>query len=100
VYYLRPPVIRRALIKAYGVTFVLNGIWKIIWGIALWFGAYWLLKQTVIYVRTKTYDQQKGQLYAFGFLISSVIASIAIHQLLSESGRLGLRVCGMKSLSP
>ena len=32
-------------------------------------------------------------MYALGFLLSSVIASIAIHQLLSQSGRLGLRVC-------
>jgi ABC-type multidrug transport system fused ATPase/permease subunit len=69
-----------------------------VWGISLWFGAYWLLKQTVSFVRRKSADTVKlneiltGQMYALGFLISSIIASIAIHQLLSQSGRLGLRV--------
>jgi len=32
-------------------------------------------------------------MYALGFLLSSIFASIFIHQLLSQSGRLGLRVC-------
>lgn len=72
--------------------FLLNGIYKIVWGIALWFGAYWLLKQTVSFVRSKSTDLVAGHMYALGFLLSSVIASIAIHQLLSQSGRLGLRV--------
>ena len=31
-------------------------------------------------------------MYALGFLLSSILASIFIHQLLSQSGRLGLRV--------
>ena len=89
----RLPVIRKAIFKAYGLTFVLNGIWKIVWGISLWFGAYWLLKQTVAFVRAQKEDTQTGQLYALGFLLSSIVASIAIHQMLSQSGRLGLRVC-------
>lgn len=33
-----------------------------------------------------------GHMYALGFLLSSVVASIAIHQMLSQSARLGIRV--------
>ena len=86
------PMIRRALFKAFGLNFILNGIFKILWGIALWFGAYWLLKVTIQYVRSKSTDVVTGQMYALGFLISSVLATIFIQQLLSQSGRLGLRV--------
>lgn len=80
------------MFRAYGSCFLLNGVWKIIWGISLWFGAYWLLKQTITYVRTKTTNIVPGHGYALGFLFSSIIASVAIHQLLSQSGRLGMRV--------
>ena len=86
------PMIRRALFKAFGLNFILNGIFKILWGIALWFGAYWLLKVTIQYVRSRSTDVVTGQMYALGFLISSVLATIFIQQLLSQSGRLGLRV--------
>lgn len=85
-------MIRRAIFRAYGTLFVLNGIWKIVWGASLWFGAYWLLKQTISYVRAKSTDRVLGHMYALGFLLSSLLASVAIHQMLSQSGRLGLRV--------
>lgn len=91
-YELRLPKIRRAVFRAYGLSFVLNGIWKIIWGMSLWFGAYWLLKQTITYVRKQSKDSTDGHLYAMGFFLSSVVASIAIHQLYSRSGRLGIQV--------
>jgi hypothetical protein len=58
----------------------------------LWFGAYWLLKQTIAYVRRKPDDRTDGHLYAMGFFLSSFVASVCIHQLLSKSGSLGLRV--------
>ena len=48
------PSIKRAIFRAFGLTFVLNGIFKILWGMALWLGAYWLLKQTVALVRDIT----------------------------------------------
>ena len=48
------PTITRAIFKAFGLTFVLNGLFKILWGISLWLGAYWLLKQTVALVRDIT----------------------------------------------
>jgi hypothetical protein len=98
----KQPIIRRALFKAFGLNFILNGIFKILWGLALWFGAYWLLKVTIQYVRCvgnpKKFscsfpnDQLTGHMFALGFLISSVLATIFIQQLLSQSGRLGLRV--------
>ena len=86
------PMIRRALFKAFGLNFILNGILKVFWAAAEWFGAYWLLKVTIQYVRSKSTDVVTGQMYALGFLISSVLATIFIQQLLSQSGRLGLRV--------
>jgi hypothetical protein len=88
----RFPLIRRAIFKAYGLKFILNGIWKLLWGASLWFGAYWLLKQTIAYVRLKNTTRTDGHLYAMGFFLSSALASICIHQLLSKSGSLGLRV--------
>lgn len=90
----RSPLIRKAIFKAYGVSFVLNGIWKLLWGISLWFGAYWLLKQTIAFVRKNRLSDDKtdGHLYALGFLLSSVLATICIEQLLFQSGSLGLRV--------
>ena len=88
----KQPILGRALCKAFGLTFLLNGILKILWGIALWTGAYWLLKETISYVRAKSTDNLKGHMYALGFLASSVLATIFIQQLLSQSGRLGLRV--------
>ncbi len=48
------PSIKRAIFKAFGLIFVLNGLLKILWGISLWLGAYWLLKQTVALVRDIT----------------------------------------------
>ncbi len=89
---IRKPLIRRAIFKTFGLTFILNGIWKIVWGASLWFGAYWLLKQTVSWVRAQSNDRVAGHLYAMGFFLSSFVATIGIHQLLSQSGRLGLRV--------
>jgi hypothetical protein len=43
-------------------------------------------------VRKQSKDSTDGHLYAMGFLLSSVVASIAIHQLYSRSGRLGIQV--------
>ena len=48
------PSIKRAIFRAYGLTFVQNGLFKILWGVSLWFAAYWLLKQTVALVRDIT----------------------------------------------
>jgi len=48
------PSIKRAILKTFGLQFILNGIFKILWGISLWFGAYWLLKQTIALVRNIT----------------------------------------------
>lgn len=86
------PQIRRAIIRAYGLTFVLNSLWKIIWAVALWFEAYWLLKKTILFLRVPAEDLTQGHIYAVGFLISSIIASIGIHQMLSQSMKLGVRV--------
>lgn len=95
----RSPLIRRAIFKAYGLTFALNGLWKLLWGFSLWFGAYWLLKQTIAFIRKNRLSEDKtdGHLYALGFMWSSVVASICIHQLLAQSGSLGLRVSKLNS---
>ncbi len=87
---LRKPLIRKAILRAYGLQFALTGLWKILWAAALWFGAYWLLKQTINHVRQKSTNQLEGHMYALGFLVSSVVASIGIHQLLSQSACAGL----------
>ena len=48
------PSIKRAIFRAFGLNFMLNGFLKILWGMSLWLGAYWLLKQTVALVRDIT----------------------------------------------
>lgn len=63
------PLIRRAIYKTYGCLFILNGIWKLIWSTSLWFGAYWLLKQTIDFVRAKSQDNFDGHMYAIGMFI-------------------------------
>ncbi len=78
--------------RTYGCAFLLNALWKIVWEGSLWFGAYWLLKQTISFVRDKSANHTVGHMYALGFFFSSFLASVAIHQLLSQSGRLGMRV--------
>jgi hypothetical protein len=71
---------------------MVNGIWKITWACAEWFGAYWLLKQTIQYVRSGSSNGTEGHLYAIGYFLSSILASISIHQLYSRSGKLGIQV--------
>jgi ABC-type multidrug transport system fused ATPase/permease subunit len=88
----RPPLIRKAIFKAYGLVFILNGIWKLVWGAALWFAAYWLLKKTIQFVRLPDRNRAEGHGYALGFLFSSLIVSVSIHQLISNGGCLGIRV--------
>lgn len=80
------------MFRAYGLNFILNGTWKFLWGIALWFEAYWLLKQIISYLRFPTNNLRTGHIYAIGFLISSILVTIGIHQLLWKSLRLGVRV--------
>ena len=88
----RRPSIRRALIRVYGIRFALIGIWKIAWIASLLFGAYWLLKQTMNFVRVKSNDRTTGHLLSIGYLLSSIIVCVAIHQLIYQGARLGLQV--------
>jgi hypothetical protein len=90
--FFRSPLIRNAIFKAYGLQFVLNGIWKLVWGASLWLGAYWLLKKTIEYVRNDQRDRLVGHMLALGFLLSSLVVSVGIHQLLANGGCLGVRL--------
>lgn len=67
-------------------------MWKLVWSAALWFGAYWLLKKTIEFVRLQTQNSFDGHIFAIGFVVSSVVSTIAIQQLYSTSACLGLRV--------
>ena len=55
------PSINRAIFKAFGWIFILNGTLKVLWGISLWLGAYWLLKQTIAHVRDITGPQSTNK---------------------------------------
>jgi len=60
-------------------------------------GAYWLLKQSIVYIERYHDPLTKepvyaGHLYALGLLISSVISSICFHQLYIHGTKIGIQV--------
>jgi hypothetical protein len=69
----KQPSIKSAIFRAFGLTFALNGLFKILWGISLWLGAYWLLKQTVALVRDITGKVLCSNMYFFAQIYNFLI---------------------------
>ncbi|ORX56503.1 P-loop containing nucleoside triphosphate hydrolase protein [Piromyces finnis] len=93
----RQPSVLRSLFRVLGKNFALLAIWKVFWIFFTWCGAYWLLKQSILYIENYHDPQKKnepeyaGHLYALGLLISSVISSICFHQLYIHGTKIGIQ---------
>ena len=76
----------------------LIGLWKLIWGTSLWIGASLLLKRIMQFVRKEEngvkieHVPADGYFLAGMFLLTSVICTISIQQLVAQSFLVGLQV--------
>eukprot|EP00158_Paraphelidium_tribonemae_P009637 Partr_v1_DN28917_c0_g1_i2_m25279 putative ATP-binding cassette, sub-family C (CFTR MRP), member len=86
------PSVFRALWKAYGLNYMLIGLYKLVWGLFTWLGAWYFLKETIKFVGNKNLPILDGHLWAIGLLLASLFSSIAIHQLYAECNRIGIQV--------
>ena len=86
----------RALFHSYGRLYFAIGLWKIIWGIFTWLGAYYFLKVTLRWLADKKVNPDVsddiGHGYAVALLLCGVLSSIAIHQLYGQCARVGIQV--------
>ncbi|CEP03773.1 unnamed protein product (mitochondrion) [Plasmodiophora brassicae] len=73
----------KALWQAFGIRFLALGIWKIVWSICTWAGAYYLLEQLMLKQRLSI---------AVSLLITSVVSAVAIQRLYGGTYSVGLRV--------
>ncbi|KNE56750.1 hypothetical protein AMAG_02529 [Allomyces macrogynus ATCC 38327] len=85
------PTVLGALRRVYQSHYILIGMWKLVWGVFTWAGAYYFLKVFVLFLQNDE-DEFKGQMWALALGLSSLFSSIAIHQLYGECAREGVRV--------
>ncbi|CAG8447380.1 10995_t:CDS:10 [Ambispora gerdemannii] len=91
--------IRHALIKTFGFSYALLGLYKILWAASIFIGSYYLLNQLIIYIEERDdsdsdndIPNSSGHLYAMGLFLTSVFSSIFYNQLISECTRIGVQV--------
>ncbi|KND02775.1 uncharacterized protein SPPG_01856 [Spizellomyces punctatus DAOM BR117] len=80
----------RALHRAFGLRYYALALWKCSWAAFTWLGAYWLLKQLVLYCETSG-PVWRGHLYAVGLFISHGLGSLCFHQLTIQCTRIGIQ---------
>ncbi|KXN67697.1 P-loop containing nucleoside triphosphate hydrolase protein [Conidiobolus coronatus NRRL 28638] len=88
----RPPSILRALFKIYGTTYSLVGIWKLLWAVFTWLGAYYFLMKSLDFLSDPTNPASTGHLWAVALLLSSLFSSVSIHQLYGQCARISIQV--------
>ncbi|KAI0229209.1 hypothetical protein L0F63_004556, partial [Massospora cicadina] len=87
------PSIYRALYTQYGRTYLLVGIWKLVWALFTWLGAYYFLKVSLEALDPKMgWEPISGYMFAMSLLFSSLFSSVAIHQLYGQCARIGVQV--------
>ncbi|KAJ9087822.1 hypothetical protein DSO57_1029227 [Entomophthora muscae] len=87
------PSIYRALYKLYGRAYMLVGIWKLVWGLFTWLGAYYFLSVSLQSLDPKSgWAPISGYMFAMSLLLSSLFSSVAIHQLYGQCTRIGIQV--------
>ncbi|CAG8541755.1 6472_t:CDS:10 [Ambispora leptoticha] len=89
--------IRHALIKTFGFSYALLGLYKILWAASIFVGSYYLVNQLIIYIEKRDAnghenDNSSGYLYAIGLFLTSAFSSIFYNQLISECTRIGVQV--------
>jgi len=92
------PTVLGALKRVYMTHYFLIGIWKVIWGIFTWLGAWYFLKVFINFLQNNE-ASSVGTKFAVALLVSSLASSIAIHQLYGQCAKEGVRVkAGLTSL--
>ncbi|KAI9138461.1 P-loop containing nucleoside triphosphate hydrolase protein [Paraphysoderma sedebokerense] len=85
------PTVLGALKRVYKTHYLLIGLWKLVWGIFTWLGAYYFLKVFILFLQNNEADSV-GHAWAIALLVSSLLSSIAIHQLYGECAKEGVRI--------
>nr|KAJ3415436.1 Multidrug resistance-associated protein 1 [Polyrhizophydium stewartii] len=77
--------------SAYGIEYASIGIYKIMWTVFTWAGAWYLLK-LILQFLSKKQEFFDGHMFAMALLLSSLFSSITIHQQYGECNRVGIKV--------
>ncbi|KAI8840915.1 hypothetical protein BC829DRAFT_446831 [Chytridium lagenaria] len=89
------PRLRRALNRAFGVSFSLLSIWKALWALFTWLGAYGILKWVIDWCETRKNGGEvkafQGHLLAVALFASSSLSSLCFHQLSIQCTRIGVQ---------
>jgi len=95
------PSIYRALRSAYGLSYILIGLYKLAWGLFTWLAAWWLLKLVLVYLQEyakKNPDANTSMEMGHGLAVAmfgaAFFSSVAIHQLYGLCYRAGVQVKG------
>ncbi|RKP19799.1 P-loop containing nucleoside triphosphate hydrolase protein, partial [Rozella allomycis CSF55] len=87
----RAPRMLNVLKSVYGREYMVAGLWKIVWGVSLWAGAYYFLERMMLFVKVGNRDLSDGHLWAGLYLASCLVCTISIQQLTSRSFRIGTK---------
>jgi hypothetical protein len=83
--------IKGAIWEVYGFNYAMIGIWKLIWGASIWTGVSFVLKEIMKYVQKKE-SIENGFQWAIYVLITSLVCTVSIQQLVSQSFLTGVRI--------
>ncbi|KAJ3088485.1 Multidrug resistance-associated protein 4 [Quaeritorhiza haematococci] len=89
------PSVTRTLVAAYGISYAIVGIYKIVWAIFTWLCAYYFLKIMLEFIPKNAKGQvpdSQGHAIAVALGLSALFSSIAIHQLYGECNRIGIQI--------
>eukprot|EP00698_Gefionella_okellyi_P018645 TRINITY_DN5614_c0_g1_i1.p1 TRINITY_DN5614_c0_g1~~TRINITY_DN5614_c0_g1_i1.p1 ORF type:complete len:1527 (-),score=457.46 TRINITY_DN5614_c0_g1_i1:33-4613(-) len=88
------PSVLRAWFATFGVEYLMLGWWKVVDSICIWFAAYWLIRQFIVFARdpvTVTNPPYNGYLLALGMILSSAARAFALNHLQSGAVSIGIR---------
>ncbi|CAG8796863.1 2326_t:CDS:2, partial [Racocetra persica] len=89
------PSICRALIKSFGTTYALLGLYKLFAAGFMFVGYYYIINQLILLIEMQNISEQANvseHLYAVGFFLCALAFSIFNNQVTSESTRIGVQV--------
>ncbi|CAG8706574.1 22409_t:CDS:10 [Dentiscutata erythropus] len=89
------PSIRRALIKSFGTSYALLGIYKLFAAGFMFVGYYYLINQLIVYIEVPnvpSIPNTAEHLHGMGLFLCALAFSIFNNQVTSESTRIGVQV--------
>ncbi|KAJ3297065.1 hypothetical protein HDU79_004908, partial [Rhizoclosmatium sp. JEL0117] len=85
----------RALQAAFGKSYALLGIWKLLWAFFKWLSNYAILKWMIEFCEDRNIGNDppayRGHVIALALFLSSFFSSICYHQLSMQSTKIGIR---------